>query len=103
MLDSERQETVIQSNNTNGKKKMWKSLFIAGASVWALTGHAATLSMQRVGTGMQVRTDEGVLTIEPVAPREVYERLYRRVYLKMYRQLQPLYREIAEITGYPKR
>jgi hypothetical protein len=23
--------------------------------------------------------------------------------LKMYRQLQPLYREIAAITGYPKR
>ena len=41
---------------------------------------------------------------EPVpAHRDVYERLYRRVYLKMYRQLQPLYREIAEITGYPKR
>jgi sugar (pentulose or hexulose) kinase len=41
---------------------------------------------------------------EPVpAHRDVYERLYRRVYLKMYRQLQPLYREIAAITGYPKR
>jgi alpha-D-xyloside xylohydrolase len=53
---------------------MWKSLFIAGASVWALTGHAATLSMQRVGTGMQVRTDTGVLTIEPVAPRVVHVR-----------------------------
>jgi hypothetical protein len=37
------------------------------------------------------------------AHRDVYERLYRQVYLKMYRQLQPLYREIAEITGYPKR
>jgi alpha-D-xyloside xylohydrolase len=53
---------------------MWKSLFIAGASVWALTGHAATLTMQRVGTGMQVRTDTGVLTIEPVAPRVIHVR-----------------------------
>jgi hypothetical protein len=34
--------------------------------------------------------------------REVYDRLYRRVYLKMYRSLRPLYREIAEITAYPR-
>jgi hypothetical protein len=41
---------------------------------------------------------------EPVpAHRDAYERLYRQVYLKMYRQLQPLYREIAAITGYPER
>jgi hypothetical protein len=33
--------------------------------------------------------------------RDVYERLSRQVYLKMYRQLQPLCREIAAITGYP--
>jgi sugar (pentulose or hexulose) kinase len=33
----------------------------------------------------------------------VYEQLYRRVYLRMYRQLQPLYGEIAAITGYPER
>lgn len=31
----------------------------------------------------------------------VYERLYREVYLRMYRQLRPLYRSIREITGYP--
>ena len=53
---------------------MWKSLFIGGVSAWALAGHAATLDMQRVGTGMQVRTDEGVLIIEPVAPRVVHVR-----------------------------
>ncbi|KEF32487.1 Glycerol kinase [Marinobacter nitratireducens] len=34
--------------------------------------------------------------------RELYERLYSEVYLKMYRQLQPLYRRIRDITGYPK-
>jgi ribulose kinase len=32
--------------------------------------------------------------------RQTYEQLYRRVYRKMYARLQPLYREIAEITGY---
>ncbi|HSX70210.1 MAG TPA: FGGY-family carbohydrate kinase [Pseudomonas sp.] len=31
----------------------------------------------------------------------VYERLYREVYLRMYRQLKPLYGSIREITGYP--
>lgn len=31
----------------------------------------------------------------------VYDDLYRRVYLKMYKRLQPLYEEIREITGYP--
>ncbi|OWJ91435.1 carbohydrate kinase [Pseudomonas sp. A46] len=33
--------------------------------------------------------------------RRTYERLYREVYLGMYRQLRPLYRKIREITGYP--
>ena len=31
----------------------------------------------------------------------VYERLYREVYLRMYKQLKPLYGSIREITGYP--
>ncbi|WP_043310085.1 FGGY-family carbohydrate kinase [Pseudomonas sp. ML96] len=31
----------------------------------------------------------------------VYERLYREVYLRMYKQLKPLYGCIREITGYP--
>ncbi len=30
-----------------------------------------------------------------------YEQLYRRVYCRMYQRLQPLYREIRVITGYP--
>jgi sugar (pentulose or hexulose) kinase len=33
--------------------------------------------------------------------RSVYEGLYREVYLKMYRRLEPLYRRIQRITGYP--
>jgi sugar (pentulose or hexulose) kinase len=31
----------------------------------------------------------------------VYDRLYREVYLKMYRRLRPLYERIRDITGYP--
>jgi len=33
---------------------------------------------------------------------KLYESLYNRVYLKMYKQLQPLYKDIREITGYPE-
>jgi len=32
---------------------------------------------------------------------QLYDHLYRRVYLKMYERLQPLYKEIQDITGYP--
>lgn len=32
----------------------------------------------------------------------LYERLYREVYLRMYRRLKPLYQSIREITGYPR-
>ncbi|MEJ7745372.1 MAG: FGGY-family carbohydrate kinase [Luteimonas sp.] len=32
-----------------------------------------------------------------------YEQLYRRVYCRMYQRLQPLYRDIRAITGYPPR
>jgi sugar (pentulose or hexulose) kinase len=35
------------------------------------------------------------------AAAELYDALYRRVYRRMYGRLQPLYREIREITGYP--
>jgi len=33
---------------------------------------------------------------------KLYEQLYQNVYLKMYKRLQPLYKQIKEITGYPK-
>lgn len=39
---------------------------------------------------------------EPAAgASRIYEDLYQSVYLKMYDRLQPLYREIRRITGYP--
>ena len=34
---------------------------------------------------------------------DLYDNLYRRVYLKLYDRLKPLYKEIREITGYPAR
>jgi sugar (pentulose or hexulose) kinase len=37
---------------------------------------------------------------DPLAAR-LYDDLYRSVYLRMYDRLQPLYREIRRITGYP--
>jgi len=42
-------------------------------------------------------------TFEPDSKaHEVYEGLYRHVYLQMYNRLRPLYEEIRRITGYPK-
>ena len=41
-------------------------------------------------------------TFEPLpANKALYEGLYREVYLKLYRRLQPLYERIRAITGYP--
>jgi sugar (pentulose or hexulose) kinase len=37
---------------------------------------------------------------DPTTSR-TYDRLYREVYLKMYRRLRPLYERIRDITGYP--
>jgi sugar (pentulose or hexulose) kinase len=42
-------------------------------------------------------------TFEPDARHHAtYEALYHRVYQKMYARLQPLYRDIQDITGYPQ-
>lgn len=40
---------------------------------------------------------------EPIpANQKMYDELYKRVYQKMYTRLQPLYRDIQNITGYPR-
>jgi sugar (pentulose or hexulose) kinase len=53
---------------------------------------SAVASMTRVGR-----------VFEPIeSNRLIYDRLYKEVYEKMYRKLQPLYRDIAKITGYPR-
>lgn len=36
------------------------------------------------------------------AATRIYDELYRHVYQRMYKRLQPLYAEISRITGYPK-
>lgn len=42
-------------------------------------------------------------TVLPDPDRQaLYEQLFKRVYKPMYTQLQPLYREIRDITGYPR-
>jgi sugar (pentulose or hexulose) kinase len=51
----------------------------------------AIAAMTRVGA---------VFTPQPEA-RKIYEQLYKEVYLRMYRQLKPLYQSIRKITGYP--
>ncbi|HPD57494.1 MAG TPA: FGGY-family carbohydrate kinase [Smithellaceae bacterium] len=39
---------------------------------------------------------------EPIKDNhELYDNLYRKVYLKMYKRLKPLFKEIRDITGYP--
>lgn len=35
--------------------------------------------------------------------QQIYDHLYKQVYLKMYKRLNPLYAEIRNITGYPSR
>ncbi len=42
-------------------------------------------------------------TFEPIKRNhEIYNGLYNKVYLKMYKQLLPLFKEIKNITGYPQ-
>ncbi len=39
----------------------------------------------------------------PIAENaKLYKELYEKVYLKMYKNLEPLYKKIQEITGYPE-
>ena len=52
---------------------------------------AAISAMTRVGKVFQPNPDA----------QAVYQRLYHEVYQRMYQRLQPLYRSIREITGYP--
>jgi sugar (pentulose or hexulose) kinase len=62
-----------------------------------------------VGLGLQPDFDTAVKsmthisqTFEPIKRNhEIYNGLYKEVYMKMYHRLQPLYKAIREITGYP--
>ena len=51
---------------------------------------------------VQAMTHRGRVFQPQPAHAKIYDQLYQRVYRKMYARLQPLYREIADITGYPE-
>ncbi|KZZ67621.1 hypothetical protein A3765_18705 [Oleiphilus sp. HI0130] len=72
---------------------MGAAMDTAVALGWYPDCEAAIKSMTRVGKRFE--PDQQV--------HKVYDRLYKEVYLKMYKQLQPLYRSIQDITGYPEK
>ena len=81
----------------------------ARAHVYESSGLGAAIAAA-VGLGwhadfpaaVQAMTRKGKVFLPHPEHRKIYEQLYRRVYRKMYARLQPLYREIADITGYPE-
>jgi sugar (pentulose or hexulose) kinase len=70
-----------------------------GAAIAVATGLGWYDDMEQAVTQMVHPGD--VFQPNP-ANHEIYQHLYRDVYLKMYPKLQPLYSRIREITGYPE-
>nr|WP_245555296.1 FGGY-family carbohydrate kinase [Hahella ganghwensis] len=70
-----------------------------GAAIDAMVGLGVHQDFDQAIAGM-TRVGK-VFTPDPARVR-TYDRLYKEVYLKMYRQLQPLYKTIQEVTGYPR-
>ena len=69
-----------------------------GAAIDAAVGLGLHPSFEAAVAAM-TRTAE---TRDPdPAAHDLYEELYRSVYLRLYERLKPLYREIRRITGYP--
>ena len=54
-------------------------------------------------TAIKAMTRVGKVFEPIVANQRMYDQLYHKVYRKMYARLQPLYADIAQITGYPKK
>ena len=52
-------------------------------------------------TAVRAMTRIGQVFLPEPEHARTYEQLYRRVYGRMYDRLQPLYRDIRAITGYP--
>ncbi|AKX50553.1 FGGY-family carbohydrate kinase [Thiopseudomonas alkaliphila] len=59
---------------------------------WYSSFSAALAAMTQTGQTFYPNADN----------HQLYQRLYQQVYKKMYRRLQPLYRSIAKVTGYPQ-
>jgi len=72
---------------------------VVGASIGAAVGLGIYPDFP---TAVSKMTRPGQV-FEPIRENhELYQGLYEKVYLKMYKQLLPLYKEIKDITGYPK-
>ena len=72
---------------------------VVGAAMDAAVGLGVYANIAEAAEHM-TRTAE-VFTPDP-ANRDLYRELYERVYAKSYEQLKPLYKEIQQVTGYPK-
>ncbi len=72
---------------------------VVGAAMDAAVGMGVYRDIAEAAEHM-TRTAE-VFTPDPVN-RDLYAQLYERVYAKSYEQLRPLYKEIQQVTGYPK-
>ena len=71
-----------------------------GAAIDAAVG----LKLHRTfKTAVEEMTHIGQFFEPDINTHKIYNQLYRRVYMQMYKKLKPLYEEIREITGYPKR
>ncbi len=78
--------------------------------VYEASGLGAAIDLA-VGLGLKPSFEVAVAEMTRVgrvfepdpATAELYDNLYRRVYLRMYDRLKPLYEEIRAITGYPAR
>lgn len=73
---------------------------VLGAAMVAAVGVGAYRDVPAAVAGMS--RDGASFEPNPETER-VYRGLYEQVYVKAYERLLPLYREIAEITGYPAR
>jgi len=70
-----------------------------GAAINAAVGAGLYSSYQEAVTRMTHAGDK----FEPIAENQrIYDQLYKEVYQKMYGNLNPLYKSIQKITGYPK-
>ena len=54
-------------------------------------------------TAVQAMTRLGDVYEPDPEAHQMYDDLYQRVYCDLYRRLKPLYDEIREITGYPRK
>jgi sugar (pentulose or hexulose) kinase len=84
-------------------------LSAARAHVYETSGLGAAIAIA-AGLGLHKDFDSATRAMtrpgrifQPIAANQkIYDQLYQRVYLKMYKQLQPMYQQIADITGYPE-